>query len=306
MSESKVSVVIPTRNRWRLLRTTVAAALAQEGVELEVIVVDDGSTDGTREQLEAIDDPRLRVCRHDASRGVAAARNTGIEAADSAWVAFLDDDDLWAPTKLRLQLDAAAAASADFAYTGAVQVSEDWQMIRVPPVPEPERLREKLRRANAIPAGSSNVVVRTDLVRSLGGFDGRLFHVADWDLWLRLAAVGRAAAVGEILVAYVKHPRNMLSSLDRDLFKELNYIFDKHDLDPREAGARLTHWAGRNHLEAGRRREAARAYLRGARDYRSGRNMVRAVRALVWPGLTGAQPRSSVTETVRPDWLNVS
>ncbi|MFL5884580.1 MAG: glycosyltransferase family 2 protein, partial [Thermoleophilaceae bacterium] len=98
---SGVSVVIPTHNRWPQMRGTLDGALGQTGVEHEVIVVDDCSSDGTAEGLAGIENDRLRFLRHEQNRGVAAARNTGIEAARHEWLAFLDDDDLWAPNKLR-------------------------------------------------------------------------------------------------------------------------------------------------------------------------------------------------------------
>src|SRR4051794_32636077 len=103
-----VTVVIPTHDRAALVPRAVRSALAQRDVELEVIVVDDGSRDATREVLGALaaDGANVTVVRHDAPRGVATARNAGVERAAKPWVAFLDDDDVWAPTKLACQLAA--------------------------------------------------------------------------------------------------------------------------------------------------------------------------------------------------------
>src|SRR3712207_5655017 len=104
----EISVVIPTRDRCaELMVAGLPAALGQEGVDHEVIVVDDGSADGTSALLADREEGRLRVIRNDSPRGVAAARNQGLRAALAEWVAFLDDDDLWSPHKLRDQLDAA-------------------------------------------------------------------------------------------------------------------------------------------------------------------------------------------------------
>src|SRR5947208_7821903 len=95
-----ISVVIPTLNRWgELARLGLRAALGQSGVSIEVIVVDDGS-ETTAPKSPPFDDPRVTVIRHKTNIGVAAARNTGIRAARGAWIAFLDDDDIWAPSKL--------------------------------------------------------------------------------------------------------------------------------------------------------------------------------------------------------------
>jgi glycosyltransferase involved in cell wall biosynthesis len=88
-----VSVVIPTRDRWPLLADTLASALAQEGVGLEVVIVDDGSA-STMPVGTTFDDPRVRTVRNEVSLGVARARNRGIEAARGEWVALLDDDDV--------------------------------------------------------------------------------------------------------------------------------------------------------------------------------------------------------------------
>ncbi len=103
-----VSVIIPTRNRRQLLELTLRSVLWQRDVDFEVIVVDDGCTDDTPQMLRDLRDPRIRTVRHERSQGVSAARNHGIAEARGEWVAFLDDDDLWAPDKLTQQLDALA------------------------------------------------------------------------------------------------------------------------------------------------------------------------------------------------------
>ncbi len=102
-----VSVVVPTHNRARLLRRTLRSILAQHMVDLEVVVIDDGSTDDTGDV--AATDPRVLVIRNRESAGVSAARNRGIAAARGEWIAFCDDDDLWSPDKLNRQLTAADA-----------------------------------------------------------------------------------------------------------------------------------------------------------------------------------------------------
>src|SRR5215211_487544 len=122
-----VTVVIPTRDRAHLVAGVVASALDQRGVAVEVVVVDDASTDETPQRLEAIEDRRLRVLRNEVNRG--------IEAARGPWVAFLDDDDLWAPGKLRAQLAAPGAQAAVLVYAGAVAVDAGRRIQRVLPAP---------------------------------------------------------------------------------------------------------------------------------------------------------------------------
>src|SRR5437773_12542953 len=98
-----VSVVVPTRNRPRMLATCLRARLAQVDVDCEVIVVDDGSSP----PVSARTDAHVKLIRHATPQGASAARNSGIAASRGEWVAFCDDDDLWAPDKLSAQLDAA-------------------------------------------------------------------------------------------------------------------------------------------------------------------------------------------------------
>src|SRR4051794_8263718 len=198
----EVTVVIPNRDGWDLLPTTLTSALKQEDAQLEVVVVDDGSVDGTVAGLAEWRDPRVRMCRHETSRGIAAARNTGIDQARGEWIAFLDHDDLWAPRKLREQLDLAERTQADWVFSAAVLVDADCRAFRlVPPIPVPD-LRSVLAFRNAMPAGQSNVVARTSFVRELGGFDAQLVHQADWEMWIRMAWAGKAATCDDIHVAY--------------------------------------------------------------------------------------------------------
>jgi glycosyltransferase involved in cell wall biosynthesis len=267
------TIVIPTRNRWPLLSTAaLPGALAQEDVSFEVVVVDDGSSDDTPARLaeRAERDPRLRVVRHERSRGVAQARNAGIDAAAGRWVAFLDDDDLWSPRKLRAQIDAGVAGDAGFVYGTAAWVDESRAFLYCPRPPEPEGLAKQLLRWNVVWAGCSNVIARTDLVRDLGGFDEELFQLADWDLWIRLALAAPAALARDVLVGYVMQPQSMLLTDRRDVFLEFDYLVAKHARASRAHAvpfdrARFARWVALGHLRAGRRPHAARTYLRAAR-----------------------------------------
>jgi len=301
----EVSVVIPTRGRWALLEPTLAAALAQDGVALEVVVVDDGSDDATAAELARVSDERLRVVRHEQARGVAVARNAGIAAASGEWIAFLDDDDLWSPRKLHNQLDASAAAGAAFAYSAVVAVDEDLTATRALPFPPPRDLLRLELRQNAVPAGGSNVIVRTDLLRRLGGFDERLYHLADWDLWVRLAEAAPAAACPEVDVAYVEHGMNMhMSELGR-IRHEFTYFADKHRELGRRQGVELDLlgfelWMAWSHRRSGHPGKAAWLYLRGGVLHRSPKNLARAAWMVV-PGVSKEPGGPPAPPT--PEWL---
>jgi glycosyltransferase involved in cell wall biosynthesis len=276
----EVSVVIPTKDRWALLsRHGLRGALAQKDVDLEVVVVDDGSTDGTPERLEALGEPRIRVVRHGAPRGQAAARNSGIAEARADWLAFLDDDDVWAPGKLRAQLDAARAGGAVFVYGPIVVLDENGSVQETVPAPDPETVTALLETRNALRAGSSTILARTDVVRELGGFDVRLSELTDWDLWLRLAQAGPAAMSHEILAGYFTHPQNRRVVDDSDVAAEYEYFVRKHP----EAGAGRAHfsrWVAMGHLRAGHKLRASSVYLASSVRDRDVGNVVRAVAAL--------------------------
>jgi glycosyltransferase involved in cell wall biosynthesis len=282
-SAPEVTVVVPTHSRWDLLSTAaLPAALGQEDADLEVLVVDDGSTDETADGLRAIDDPRLRVVRHDEARGVAQARNAGIAAARGRWIALLDDDDLWAPWKLRTQLDAAAAAGALFAYGGAAAVAEDRTWVYSLPPADPRTLASVLLERNVLWGGCSNVLVRTDVVRQLRGFDEHLFQLTDWDLWIRLSQAGPAAACPEVLVGCIEHRRSMLLTSDPDVFEEFEYVEEKHRAARKAAGVRIdrrifSRWVALGHRRAGRKARAANTYLVGALRNRDPGSFARAV-----------------------------
>jgi len=309
-STPAVSVVVPTLNRWPVLsRAALPAVLGQEDVDVELIVVDDGSRDGTEERLAALGDPRVRVIRHDEPRGVAVARNAGIAAARGEWVSFLDDDDLWSPLKLRAQLDALAAAAADYAYAAALFVDRAGTPLRLDPAPEPETVARALRGSDVV-GGPSTVIVRTELARELGGFEPSLSVLADWDLWLRVAEVGRPAACREVLVAYHEHDDNMSAWAAPRVFAELDVLVARHALHGEVDGVRFTHWVAANQRRAGRRRAATRAYLRGAAGFRSPRLLMRGLAmplgegAMAIPGRLRSLRGERSEPPPLPEWLH--
>ena len=251
----EVSVVIPTRDRWHRLERTLACARRQQDVTLQIVVVDDGSADGTAQRVQALGDRRILVVRHERSLGLSGARNAGIRAATGEWVAFLDDDDLWSETKLTSQLRAARRDEADWCYAGAAVVDERGRLLGLADPPDPRAVGRLLRGVNVIPAGASNVLVRAALLDRVGEFDERLSHFADWDLWIRLAAAARPATVDVPLLAYVQHSGNMRVTDSEGLVRELHHVDVKHglagDAEPGRAG--MLQWIAESQWRTGRR-----------------------------------------------------
>ncbi len=267
----RVSVVIPTHNRADLLARAVHCALYQEGVDHEVVVVDDGSTDDTADVLTRVVDDRLTVLRHADAKGVSRARNAGIAAASGDWVAFLDDDDVWSPDKLARQVATATADGAAWVYAGMVTVDVDLTILHGNRPDDPETIAAELPVRDRIPSGPSNLVVRKAVLDEVGGFDPELSYDADWDLWLRiLMTAGGPTLVEAPLLAHVRHPGNMDFS---------RHLRDLEVIERRYAGARggrrLDHgitwrWMASSHLESGDVRAAVGALVRAFRHDPSG------------------------------------
>jgi glycosyltransferase involved in cell wall biosynthesis len=263
----EVSVVLPTHNRPRLLALTLYSVLWQRGVDVEVIVVDDGSTEDVGTVVEGLQDARVRLIRHGRPQGVSAARNRGIAEASGSWIAFLDDDDVWAPDKLLAQLAAARKGNHGWVYVGAVNVTEDLRVLGGAPPATADEVVTGLCRANLIPGGCSGVAVRRDLLPA-EPFDGSYRHFADWDLWIRLARLDRPAGVGRPLVGYRIHGGN--ASLDTvGMVAELDVIEERYG-GPVDR-ARFYRHVARVSQRASRRGAAVRYYLQAAahdREYR--------------------------------------
>jgi glycosyltransferase involved in cell wall biosynthesis len=222
----EVSVVIATRNRRSFLPTVLRSALGQQDVELEVIVVDDGSDDDTAEVLAGFEDPRLQVLRNPLAHGVARARNRGIDHARAPWIAFLDDDDLWSPEKLRVQLALAREREAAVVYARAIVIDGAGRPRRLLAVPDDGLVAARLSGVNIV-GSPSGVLARADALRAEGGFDPSFSILADWDLWLRLEPRGPIVGCGDVLLAYTEHREGMSRNIGAVL-EEFEQLREKH------------------------------------------------------------------------------
>lgn len=235
-----VSVVIPAYNRAGSIRLAVESVLRQSFGDFELLVVDDGSTDGTQDAVRAIPDPRLRLIETPRNMGASAARNLGIEEARGAWIAFQDSDDEWLPLKLERQMARLSAPGADYvaAYCGMMILGEPFGppdapagRLRARYFPDPE---ETAVEGDILPAllrtsliSTQTLVARRDRLREIGGFDPCLRALIDWDCVLRLAPLGPIAFVDEPLVLQRFSP----DSITRDRLRKLDSqirVLEKH------------------------------------------------------------------------------
>jgi glycosyltransferase involved in cell wall biosynthesis len=207
--ETTISVVIPAYNAAHFLPRSLASVFAQTLPPNEVIVVDDGSTDHTSEVADALG---ARVIRQE-NRGLAAARNTGIQNASGEWIALLDADDSWLPEKLARQA-ALIQPEVVFVYTGTRHFDDHGTRI-VQRAIEPTAARKMLRYCN--PIVPSSALLRRLAVLAAGGFREGVPSCEDWGMWVRLLPFGSLAAVPEPLTNYYLHPQSISASPERML-----------------------------------------------------------------------------------------
>jgi glycosyltransferase involved in cell wall biosynthesis len=295
--------VVPTRNRWRLLRRTLAGALRQTGVEFEVVVVDDAS-DTAPPSMPELHDPRVRLIRMPDNRGVAGARNVGIEASGGEWVAFLDDDDLWAPDKLALQVEALVSSGSIWSYGAAIVLDGDLQALAFEPAPPAHEIAGRLRTHNAVPGGGSMVTMRTALLRDLGGYDEDIVMIEDWDLWVRLAKASEPAVTDRTLVGYVRHVGGMTAQSPESVRVNLRRLEEKHrDVGLRADDRLYARWIAGGQRRSGQRRQAARTYLDEAVRRRSPGDLARAIGTLLGERAMNVGSRRPPPPVEVPAWL---
>jgi glycosyltransferase involved in cell wall biosynthesis len=297
-----VTAVIPTYNRRELVVQSALSVLGQTLSEVECLVVDNGSSDGTAEALRALGDDRLVVVERDRPLGAAKARNVGIEAARTPWVAFLDNDDLWAPTKLELQLRALNNyPGARWCATGCAYVSEDLTVrpggrLAEGPLGPPEgellssqELLALLPSDNVVPGGGSSVLVARDLVLAVGGFHDDVPGCEDWDLWVRLARMSPLAYLDRPLAAW-RIWEGQGSTDARMMLGSANLVRTKYfpELGPMDRQY-AQFWLGnaaRRYLSGNQRVRASEQFLQLARARRAPGQLAYAAAALISPSLT--------------------
>lgn len=203
MGNPDISVIVPTRNRATLLgRLLRQLAVLEAGPSYEVVVVDEGSSDDTPALLaRAAEEHGVRVVRHDDPRGLPAARNAGTAVAGGRFLAWIDDDDLTSPDRLRRQHEALVASGARWSCAARVDIDDDLRVIghvRSPSAP----VLPRLLRSNVLPSAGQGLLVEAALDAEVGGYDESLRSAEDWDYVLRLTAVAEPHLLDEPLVGY--------------------------------------------------------------------------------------------------------
>ena len=212
-SGALVSVVIPVRNREHLVEAAVRSVLGQTHSETEVVVVDDGSTDGTLRVLGALaeKEPRISIIEHQASRGAQAARNTGIRASSGDWVTFLDSDDRYLPESVSLRLREAERSSVKVVHGEARRITSSGvdALYGVPPL-QGNVYRQLLTRPAVL---FPSLLVRREVLAEIGYLDETIVAWQEWETAIRLS---RVAEFGFVPVATFDYDERTPGAISRD------------------------------------------------------------------------------------------
>lgn len=216
----RVSVLLTCYNHIRYLPPAMDALRSQTFADFEVIALDDGSSDGTREWLAQQSDPWLKTVFNEKNLGTYGTLNAGLELAQGEFVAVLNDDDLWAPEKLERQVAMMdARPEIGLVHTDGVFIDGEGKEFEGEPLgfafPKTETgdLLLTLVYSNKIIA--SAVLARAECFRQLGGFNQEYFGSGDWEMWYRIAEKWQVGFVAERLTAYRVHGANASHKLDK-------------------------------------------------------------------------------------------
>ena len=294
-----VTVVIPTWNRLPLVEEAVASVIAQTYRRWELIVIDDGSTDGTADRLTALRDPRIRVLSAPRVGHLGHVRNRGAVTGSGEYIAFLDLDDLWRPEKLEAQLAALQASGAGWSYSRFELMDADARAMPLNPAPlwlvSGDIFEDLLAFKPTI--YTSTLMVGRKLFEAVGGFseDSRLYYLGeDYELYMRLGLHASAVAVPDGLVRIRKHGGNTSAERNNDspaLMARIYEVILEHPLAPKHSRLARRLWtrsladAGARQLSIGNVRQSVLLFSRSAINGAHPKDWMRALARGVRDGL---------------------
>jgi glycosyltransferase involved in cell wall biosynthesis len=212
---NKISVIIPVYNGEKTIKFTIESVLNQTFSNLEIIVINDGSTDSTVEVVKNISDSRVQIFSY-SNAGPSTSRNRGITQASGEYISFIDADDMWTNDKLESQLAALQNnKNASVAYSWTDFIDADDKFVKAGRrITSVGNVYSKLLVCNFLENGSNALISRYAL-ETVGGFDESLWAAEDWDVWLRLSADYEFVVVPKVQILY----RVSSSSLSTNLLK---------------------------------------------------------------------------------------
>ncbi len=231
-----ISVIITTHNRANLLSKAINSILNQTYSNFEVIIVDDASTDNTKEIIEKFNDKRIRYIRHNINRGCASARNTGISISRGKWVAFLDDDDEWVPSKLEKQIAVFSSAQSNIGvvYTDIGCEKNSRRSAYRPIVKRDGDVYISLLRQQLLSVFPSTSIVKRECFDRVGCFDETMLCCEDLDMFIRIAKLYHFKYINEPLVIMYDTPSSLSTNVEnyaRAFIKIFKKCQNENDLD---------------------------------------------------------------------------
>jgi glycosyltransferase involved in cell wall biosynthesis len=224
------TVIIPTHNRSKLLKRAIQSVIDQTFSNFELLVVDDHSSDDTKQIVRSFKDDRITYILNDRGTGGAGTRNCAIFKAQGKWTAFLDDDDRWVPQKLEVQNkkineinDSIGLIYSGFSFKSS---RKRWNGHIVVPKRQ-GRMLDDLLYDNYI-GTLTTVLIRTHILKNLGGFDERFPAHQDIDLYVRVAAVSNIAFVNQCLATVVLSSNNRITGNFKKKLKGCSLFWEKH------------------------------------------------------------------------------
>ena len=224
-----VSIIMPTYNSHQWISFSIQSVLEQYYEQWELLIVDDGSTDNTKNIVkDFLNDKRIKYYYQE-NYGPATARNFGILKASGMYLAFLDSDDIWKPNKLELQINHLKqnpdCCLIHTNYSTFESNTKNSKPFRQTPWFSNWDENERLLMFDTI--GTLTVLTETQLIKNLGGFNNDLHGTEDWDLWIRVSKEGKISKLNDDTAFYRIHPKGISQSFDKHLI-ELDKVYNQH------------------------------------------------------------------------------
>lgn len=226
-----ISVILPTHNRAEMLQRSVESVLNQSRQDFEIIIISDGSTDNTPDVVASFNDSRIRLFQHEVSKGASAARNTGLRAAKSKYIAFLDDDDEWLPDKLKIQMPVIEKSSPEVGLVYAwMEYFENGKSrgLRAPEL-RGDVFVEMLDK-QAI-GGCPTIIIKREVIERIGFFDESLPRGNDGNYWRRISKSYHVDFVPKVLANVYLDSKNRISHVSKkDLQNEIKALENRLEI----------------------------------------------------------------------------
>ncbi len=226
----KISIIIPTYNRSELLVRAVESVLNQTFEDFELIIVDDGSTDNTRDLVQEFikKDSRIKYIYQENSGGAAKPKNVGIKSSQGDYIAILDSDDEWLPQKLKKQLDVFEKSdNSNLSFVTCNALVVGGKNIEKYNITKPKNPQREILTRDYLGSGSG-MIYKREVFDTVGGFDESLKSGQDWEMRIRLLEKYDFEIVDDYLIKYYLHKNNISKTLGEKRKNDLEYIFNKY------------------------------------------------------------------------------